>query len=507
MNRAIGIDLGTTYSAVAYLDEYGKPAIIKNSEGRTTTPSVIFVDEPQFVVGEVALQSTVNDPERVVQFVKRFMGQSDHRLHVDGRSYSPEFLSSIILRKLVQDAETELGESLSDAVITVPAYFNENQRQATLEAGKMAGLNVLRIISEPTAAALAYGLNNRDETRNILVYDLGGGTFDVTILEISQDELHVLAVGGDPFLGGKDFDDRIMNFVEEKVAELGEEIVHDGALEAELRLKAETAKIQLSARMSAPIAFKARKANPTSALDALLPVRVEVTRADLDSLCADLLARTEMLLENVLAQAGLEWDDIAEVLCVGGSSRMPMVREMLLRATGKRPQLFDPDECVAKGAAIQAGLLLGDGSLPDIKVGHVLSHTLGVATSHKGNVRVDPVVPALTPLPHTEIRRGYTTVKDDQAVVNVLIYEGEARDMDSYSAPVGRFDLDTSPLRPAGEPQIEVEFRCDENGRITVFARDQITGREGRALLSLSGERSSALVALEQEMLSRAVVA
>ncbi len=507
MSRPIGIDLGTTYSAVAYLDEYGKPSIVKNSDGRTTTPSVIFVDEPQFVVGEVALQSTVTDPERVVQFVKRFMGQSDHRLHVDGRSYSPEFLSSIILRKLVQETEMALGESVSEAVITVPAYFNENQRQATLEAGKLAGLNVLRIISEPTAAALCYGMANVAEARYILVYDLGGGTFDVTILEASEDALRVVAVGGDPFLGGKDFDDRLMNSIEEKLSDLGEQIIHDASLEAELRLKCETAKVQLSQRMAAPIAFKARKANPTSALDALLPVRIEITRVEFEGMCADLLARTEMLLENVLAQAGLEWGDIAEVLCVGGSSRMPMVREMLLRATGRKPQLFDPDECVAKGAALQAGLLSGEGSLRSMTVGHVLSHSLGVATNQNGEVLIDAVVPALTPLPHTEVRSGYTTVKDNQAVVNVLVYEGESREIEAYGSPVGRFDLDTSPLRPAGEPQIEVEFRCDENGRITVFARDEITGREGRALLCLCGERSTEEVALEQEMLARAVVA
>jgi len=508
LSRPIGIDLGTTYSAVAFLDEYGKPSIIKNSDGRTTMPSAIFVDEPQFVVGDVALQSTVNDPERVVQFVKRFMGQGDHRIHVDGRAYSPEFMSSIILRKLIQEAELALDETISQAVITVPAYFNESQRQATLEAGKLAGIEVLRVLSEPTAASLAYGLNTHDdaETRNILVYDLGGGTFDVTILEISPDTLRVVAVGGDLFLGGKDFDDRILNFIEEKLLDLGEEIIHDDALEAELRLKAEVAKMQLSQRMSAPIAFKARRAHPKSALDALLPVRIEISRAELEGLCADLLARTEMLLENVLAQAGLEWEDIAEVLCVGGSSRMPMVREMLLCATGRKPLLFDPDECVAKGAAIQAGLLLDEGTLPNIKVEHVLSHSLGVATHTGGEVVVDRIVPALTPLPHTAKRRGYTTVRDGQPVVNVLVYEGESRDYESYSAPVGRFSLDTSPLRPAGEPQIEVEFRCDEDGRITVFARDEATGREGRALLTLSGERTSEEVSHEQELISRAVV-
>ncbi|HEX9998661.1 MAG TPA: Hsp70 family protein [Abditibacterium sp.] len=510
MKNSIGIDLGTTYCAISYIDEYGKPVVIKTLDGRTTMPSAIYVDAPNFIVGEVALQSTVNDPERVVQFVKRFMGRSDHRIYVDGESYSPEFFSSIILRKLVQEAEIALGESIEEVVITVPAYFNETQRSATLEAGQLAGLKVLRLIAEPTAAALSYGLANLLHKRNILVYDLGGGTFDVTILEIDQDSLRVLAVGGDPYLGGKDFDDRIMNFVDERLAHLGEEIIKDATLEAELRLKAEVAKIHLTSRTSAPIAFKARKANPTSALDALLPVRVDFTREELESCTADLLARTEMLTENVLLQAGLEWDDIEEVLCVGGSSRMPMVREMLLRATGRKPLLYEPDECVAKGAAIQARLMQtseqsGD-AMPAVNVGHVLSHSLGVATAINDEILIDRIVPALTPLPCTEVRRGYTTVVDNQGTVKILIYEGESREMQAYMEPIGSFELDTTPLRAAGQPQIQVEFRCDENGRIVAFARDEDTGRESRSMITLSGERSAVESSREYELLARAVV-
>ena len=506
MSHAIGIDLGTTYCAIAYLDEYGKPVVIKTMDGRTTTPSAIYVDSPNFIVGDVALQSTVNDPEKVVQFVKRFMGRGDHRIHVGGQSYSPEFLSSIILRKLAQEAEIALGETIEEVVITVPAYFNETQRSATLEAGKLAGLKVLRIISEPTAAALTYGMANMTHRRNILVYDLGGGTFDVTILEIDNDSLRVVAVGGDPFLGGKDWDDRIMNFVDEHISNLGEKIIKDAALEAELRLKAEVAKTQLTMRNSAPIAFKARKANPTSALDALLPVRIDLKREELEAITADLLARTEMLVENVLLQAGLEWSDIEEVLCVGGSSRMPMVREMLLQATGRKPLLYDPDECVAKGAAIQAAMLQGSDVLPNVEVEHVLSHSLGVATSIGDKVVIDQIVPALTPLPCTEVRSGYTTVVDNQSTVKILIYEGESREMDAYMEPVGSFDLDTTPLRPAGQPQIQVEFRCDENGRIAAFARDEDTGRESRTLVTLLGERSQIEVSSEYELLSRVVV-
>jgi molecular chaperone DnaK len=506
MKRSIGIDLGTTYCAIAYMDEYGKPAVIKTLDGRTTTPSAVYVDSPSFIVGEVALQSTVNDPEKVVQFVKRFIGRGDHRIHVGGESYSPEFFSSIILRKMAQEAEIALGDSIKDVVITVPAYFNETQRSATLEAGKLAGLNVLRLISEPTAAALSYGMANLSHQRNILVYDLGGGTFDVTILEIDQDSLRVVAVGGDPYLGGKDFDDRIMNFVDEHLADVGEEIIKDPALEAELRLKAEVAKMHLTSRKSAPIAFKARKAHPTSALDALLPVRIDFTRDEFEACTADLLARTEMLTENVLLQAGLEWSDIEEVLCVGGSSRMPMVREMLLRATGRKPLLYDPDECVAKGAAIQAGLILGCDSLPQVEIGHVLSHSLGVATSINNETVIDHIIPALTPLPCTQVRSGYTTVIDDQSTVNILVYEGESREMQSYMQPVGSFELDTTPLRPAGQPLIQVEFRCDENGRIVAFARDEDTGRESRSMINLQGERSASQTSSETALLSRAVV-
>ena len=506
MNRALGIDLGTTYCAIAYLDEYGRPAVIKTLDGRTTVPSAIYVDTPNFIVGEMALQSTVNEPDRVVQFVKRFMGRDDHRIYVAGQAYSPAFLSSIILRKLVQEAEVALGERVEEVVITVPAYFNETQRAATLEAGQLAGLKVLRLIAEPTAAALSYGIANLSHLRNVLVYDLGGGTFDVTILEIDQDALRVLAVGGDPFLGGKDFDDRIMNLVDAHLESIGEEIVKDAALEAELRLKSEVAKMHLTSRSHAPITFQARKANPTSVLDALLPVRFDLKREDFEAATSDLLVRTEMLTENVLLQAGLEWSDIEEVLCVGGSSRMPMVREMLLHATGRKPLLYEPDECIAKGAAIQAGLLQGTGALPLVQVGHVLSHSLGVATAVGDEVVIDHIVPKLTPLPCTEIRGGYTTISDDQSAVQILIYEGESREMNSYLKPIGSFELDTTPPRPAGQPQIQVEFRCDENGRIVAFARDEDTGRESRSLITLIGERSGSEVSEETELLARAIV-
>ena len=510
MSRAIGIDLGTTYTAVACVDEYGKPMVIKNSDGQTTTPSAVFVDPPNYVVGEVALQSTMTDPMRVVQFVKRFMGVPDHRVMVGDQAFSPEFISSVILRKVVQEAEDMLGEQVTQAVITVPAYFTESQRHATYEAGALAGLNVLRIINEPTAAALSYGISRRGRPRNILVYDLGGGTFDVTVLAIDNDSLNVLAVGGDPHLGGKDWDDRIMNFIENELSEkFGYELEPDPSLEAELRLKAEAAKRQLTGRPAVPITFKAKRSLATGdgTMDTYIPVRVELTREKFEEITADLLSRTELLLENVLVQGNLTWDDISETLCVGGSSRMPMVREMLTRLSGKRPLLHDPDECVAKGAALQAALLTKDETVEEVNVGHVLAHSLGVATVKSGETMIDHIIPALTPLPCSQTRGGYTTTLDGQEKVQVRIYEGESHDPEAYpNGPIGVFNLDTTPARPAGKPNIAVEFRCDENGRIIAVARDGDTGRESRVLISLTGEREDSEVEEEALLLSQAII-
>ncbi len=510
MGRTVGIDLGTTYTAVAYVDDYGKPMILKNSDGQATTPSVVFFDEPTYSVGEVAIQSTLTDPERVVQFVKRFMGLKDHRVRVVGNEYSPEFVSSLILRKVVQEAEEALGEPVTDAVITVPAYFGETQRHATYEAGKLAGLNVLRIINEPTAAALSYNVAHHSEPRTVLVYDLGGGTFDVTILAVKNESVNVLAVGGDPYLGGKDFDDTIMNFIEDEVREkygFGMEV--DASLEAELRIKAEAAKRQLTGRQSVPITFKAKRPadSPEYANDPLVPVRVELTREKFENMTADMMMRTEILLDNILQQAEMQWSDIDQILCVGGSSRMPMVREGLTRASGKRPLLHDPDECVAKGAAVQAALLSGDENVDDISVTHVLAHSLGVAALLDGKPVIDHVIPSLTPLPCSQVRNGYTTTMDSQRSVQIRIYEGESTDWEAYpNGPIGTFNLEVDPPRPKGQPNISVEFRCDENGRITALARDSDTGRESRTVISLSGARSPDEMRHEEELMSKAVV-
>jgi molecular chaperone DnaK len=492
------------------VDEYGKPMVVKNTDGQTTTPSVVFIDPPNYVVGDVALQSTMTDPDKVVQFIKRFMGVADFRINIGEYSFSPEFISSIVLRKLVQEAEDSLGEEITSAVITVPAFFTEAQRHATYEAGILAGLNVLRIINEPTAAALSYGISRRGRPRNILVYDLGGGTFDVTILAVDNDSLNVIAIGGDPHLGGKDFDDRIMNFIEDELKEkFGYEMEPDPHLEAELRLKAEAAKRQLTGRPSVPITFKAKRtvATGASSMETFIPVRVELNREQFETMTSDLLARTELLLESVLNQAGTEWDDISETLCVGGSSRMPMVRDMLTRLSGRRPLLHDPDECVAKGAALQAALLTQDETIENVSVGHVLAHSLGVATSRDGKTRIDHIIPALTPLPCSQVRDGYTTTLDHQSTVQVRIYEGESPDPDAYpNGPIGVFNLDVNPPRPKGQPNISVEFRCDENGRIMAIARDRDTGKESRTLISLKGERSDIEVEEEAHLLSQAVI-
>jgi molecular chaperone DnaK len=579
MGKAVGIDLGTTYTAVAYVDEYGKATILKNGEGQNTTPSAVYIDPPHYIVGDVAVQSTLTEPERVVQFIKRFMGLPDYRVQVEDRAYSPEFISSIILRKVVQEASATLGETIESAVITVPAYFSEAQRQATFEAGQLAGINVLRIINEPTAAALAYGiaqrvsmaaqpvnpaLASREITyrgqkitlggaaanrlgtsagpreityrgrkvivggstsstasqpaasrvvsdKKILVYDLGGGTFDVTILRISTQSLDVIAIGGESHLGGKDWDDAIMNFIEDQfLVKYGVPLNPDASLEAELRLKAEAAKRQLTGRPSVPITFKARVAMPTPDGDSesVIPVRVELSRQQFEAITGDLLRRTQLCLESVISQAGLTWDDMDEVLCVGGSSRMPMVREMVMNLTGRQPLLHDPDECVAKGAALQAALILQDDAVTSVAVNHVLPHSLGVATIREDQTVIERIVPGLTPLPCHNAREEFTTTMDNQTTVQVHIYEGEARDPSAYpSGPIGVFYLDTTPPRPKGQPKIRVEFRCDENGRIMALARDQDTGKESRAFVTLGSGRTNEEMLEEQNWLSEAVIA
>ncbi len=504
---AVGIDLGTTYTAVACVDEYGKPVVLKNSDGQTTLPSAVFFDPPNYVVGKVAIQSTLTDPDRVVQFVKRFMGVKDHRIHILGESYTPEFISSLILRKAVQEAQDFLGEPVTAAVITVPAYFTEAQRHATYEAGQLAGLNVLRIINEPTAAALAYGMSKRGRKRNILVYDLGGGTFDVTVLAVSDEVYDVVAVGGNTQLGGKDFDDVLMNHLEGRINEQLQGVEWDEMLEAELRMKAEAAKRTLSSRPLTTVTIKVKQWDDGQ--EKITPLRIDLTRDDFEEMTRPLLEETQRVLEAVLQNSGLAWDDIEELLCVGGSAQMPMVRAMLIRLTGRDPLLYEPDECVAKGAALQAALICAGkiaGVPHDVQIVHALPHALGVAIVGKGRTSIEAIVPALSPLPVRRERQGFTTIMDDQDAVQVRIYEGDSTEMESYKEPVGFFNLSVNPPRPKGRVRIDVEFRCDENGRVVVVARDRDTGRENRTILSLNGVKTNEEAAHEQELMAQAVV-
>jgi len=318
----------------------------------------------------------------------------------------------------------------------------------------------------------------------------------------------VIATGGDHRLGGKDFDDRIMNYIEDEIKERYKvDIAGDKEIEAELRLKAEAAKRQLTGRAAVPISLKVPKRDGDDNEGRSIPVKIELTREVFNAISADLLGRTEMLLESVLTKAGLEWNEIDEVLCVGGSSRMPMVSEMLHRISGKKPLLHDPDECVAKGAAIQAALLSQDESLPHVSVGHVLSHSLGVAVVSNGKAVIDHIIPSLTRLPATQKREGYTTTVDDQTLVQIRVYEGESTDPQSYGkGPIGTFNLDTNPPRPQGQPKLSVEFRCDENGRITALARDVDTGKENYITITLRGSRSEAEVSDEAQLMSEATV-
>jgi len=507
MGRTVGIDLGTSNTVVACVDERGQPTVLKNSSGQPTTPSAVFFADPHFVVGEVALQSVVSDPEHVVQFAKRDIGKGRF-YRIDEKEYSPEFVSSVILRKVVQDAEDEMGENISGAVVTVPAYFGEAQRQATYTAAQMAGINVLRIINEPTAAALSYGISHQDEPGYLLVYDLGGGTFDVTILAIRPGSLDVVAVAGDPYLGGKDFDEVIIRLLKAEAGRtLGPGVVFDSATDSELRLKAEAAKRQLSGRTSVPIPLKLRQILPDGD-EKYLPLRMNLERTVFERACAPHLVRTEIIVGEVLRQAKLDWDDIRHVLCVGGSSRMPLVRDMLEKLIGRRPLLHDPDECVAKGAALQAAMLAQDEPVArPTSVSHVLPRSIGVAAVRDGRPMIDHIVPSLTPLPCAQVRHGYTTSLDFQSVVQVPIYEGESTDLEAYSnGPIGALKLEIHPPRRKGLPNISVEFQCDENGLIVALARDLDSGRESRTTLALGTGLGDARARHEAALLASAII-
>ena len=475
MGKIIGIDLGTTNSCVAVM-EGGEPTVITNPEGARTTPSVVaFTKTGERLVGQVAKRQAITNPDRTISSIKRDMG-TDRKVTIDDKSYSPQEISAMILQKLKSDAESYLGETVSQAVITVPAYFSDAQRQATKDAGKIAGLEVLRIINEPTAAALAYGLA-KDNDQKIMVYDLGGGTFDVSILEIGDGVFEVLATSGNNRLGGDDFDEKVMNYLaDEFQKENGIDLRQDKMALQRLKEAAEKAKIELSGVMSTNINL------PFITADQSGPKHLDITltRAQFDSLTADLVEKTMEPTRNALRDAGLSAGDINKVLLVGGSSRIPAVKDAVQKFIGQEPHKgINPDECVAIGASIQAGVLSGD--VEDLVLLDVTPLSLGIETM--GGV-FTKLIERNTTIP-TKKSQIFSTAADNQTSVEVHVLQGE-REMAAYYKTLGRFSLSNIPPAPRGVPQIEVTFDIDANGIVNVSAKDLGTGSEQKITITSS---------------------